>query len=96
MTSAGTLIEGPPCWHCGSPQEPYRLYSSEEAADILGGPAGRIGVGTVNVWRRTGYVREYLRIGRGYYYTEQTLQDTLRQKGYENRILNNEAMEDTV
>ena len=80
-------IRPPNCPACSEPQGSIRLYSSEEAADFLGG-AGRISRGTVGVWRRGGWIRS-LKLGgvRGaHYYTRDALEECLSLKHYENRI----------
>jgi len=70
-----------------------RLYSSQEAADYCGGPLGAVSVQTINRWRRTGYLR-HLPFGRGYYYTQDALDECLILRRLGNRITREETRSD--
>ena len=62
-----------------------RLYSPQEAADYCGGSGGAVSVGTINRWRRTGWLRS-LPFGRGNYYTRDALDECLELRKLGNRI----------
>ena len=86
--TAQSWFRGPPCANCGHEPEAIRLYNSDEAADFLGG-AGRISRGTVGVWRRSGWLRN-LRLGNGYWFSKDALNECLSLKNYTNRIQESE------
>ncbi len=67
-----------------------RLYSPQEAADYCGGPLGAVSVGTVNRWRKTGWLRS-ITIGRGYVYLKEALDECLALRGYSTRITEEET-----
>ena len=62
------------------------FFNLRAAADYCGGPYGSIGVGTLNMWRRDGWINRPIAIGAGYLYTKAMLDDCLRLKGYQDRI----------
>ena len=68
--------------------EYLNLYSPYEAADYC-----EVAVGTLNRWRKTGFIDPIgiIEAGRGYLYTERALLGALQATNYDRRNLNIEV-----